>query len=117
MNIWIRRIKHLFDQRFRGFRVVEVSGIVCLVVMVLGVYFFKAGAGAEGAQIADTSRQVADEERRVRRLRAELAHLETPDRLEHLSGQYLGMAAVSPKKEADVETVGDLARTPQKAAH
>ena len=99
----------LFQSRIRGVRVIEVGGGACLVVLVLAVYFFKAGAGAEGAQIADTTRQIAAEQQRVRLLRAELAHLESPERLEQLSTQYLGMAPVSPKKEAAPEALVNLA--------
>jgi len=109
-------VARLFNRRFRGFRVVELAGGALLAALVLGVYFFKAGAGAEGAQIADTTRQIADEQRRVRLLKAELAHLEAPDRLERLSTQYLGLAPVPPKHEADPDTLGDVARAPQRAA-
>jgi hypothetical protein len=109
MRTLLRRIKAVFDRRLRGFRVVELAGVTCLTVLVLGVYFFKAGAGAEGAQIADTSKQILEEQRRVRALRAELARLETPARLEKLSRTYLGLAPVSPRKEADLASVGVLA--------
>jgi cell division protein FtsL len=108
-------LRALFERRLRGFRVVELAGGLCLVLLVLGVYFFKAGAGAEGAQIADATRQIAEEERRVRALRAELARLESPERLERLAAAYLGMGPVSPKMEADPATVGDLVRAPPKA--
>lgn len=104
----------LFNRRYRGFRVVELVGGLLLTALVLGVYFSKAGAGAEGAQIADTTRQIADEQRRVRLLRAELSHLESPDRLERLSTEYLGLAPVPPKHEADPDTLGDAARAPQR---
>jgi len=105
----------LFQSRIRGVRVIEVAGGAFLVVLVLAVYFFKAGAGAEGAQIADTTRQIAAEQQRVRLLRAELARLESPERLEQLSTQYLGMAPVSPKKEAAPDTLINLV-APQPSA-
>ncbi len=108
-------LKASFERRIRGFRVVEVAGGLCLAALVLGVYAFKAGAGAEGAQIADTTRQIAAEQRRVRALRAELAHLEAPDRLERLAVQYLGMAPVSPKRETDPAQVGTLLSNPPAA--
>ncbi len=104
-----RFFRSLFERRVRGVRVVEAAGFASLVVLVLGVYFAKAGAGAEGAQIADTTRQIATEEQRVRLLRAELSRLEAPERLERLSTQYLGMAPATPKQEAVPDALANLA--------
>jgi hypothetical protein len=95
----------LFARRVRGFRVIEVGGFACLIALVLGVYLFKGMAGAEGAQIADTNRQIAAEQVKVRALRAELAHLEAPERLERLSTQYLGLQPVSPRHETAPEAL------------
>ena len=96
---------NLFARRVRGFRVIELGGFAFLIALVLGVYLFKGMAGAEGAQITDTTRQIAAEQIRVRALRAELAHLESPERLERLSTQYLGMQPVSAKHETAPETL------------
>jgi len=104
-----RFFKGLFERRVRGVRVVEATGFACMVALVLGVYFAKAGAGVEGAQIADTTRQIAAEEQRVRLLRAELSRLESPERLERLSTQYLGMAPAAPKQEAAPDALANLA--------
>jgi len=101
--------KNLFEHRVRGVRVVEATGFACLVALVLGVYFAKAGAGVEGAQIADTTRQIAAEEQRVRLLRAELSRLESPERLERLSTQYLGMVPAAPKQETAPDALANLA--------
>ena len=99
------RFSDLFNRRVRGFRVVEVGGFAFLIVLVLGVYLFKGMAGAEGSQIADTTRQIAAEQARVRALRADLARLESPQRLQRLSTQYLGLQPVSAKKEAAPEAL------------
>ncbi len=108
----IARIKALFARRVRGFRVVEVAAAVCLTVLVLGVYWSKAGAGAEGAKIAATTRLIDEEARKVRLLRAELAYLEQPQRLERLSEQYDRLAPVVAKREVTPEALTDLARKP-----
>lgn len=108
--------RSLFDRRLRGFRVIELAGGALLLALVLGVYAFKAGAGAEGAQIADANRQIQAEQRRVRALKAELARLEAPDRLERLAVSYLGMAATGAKREADPASLGPLVRDPARAA-
>ena len=100
----------LFSRRVRGFRVIELAALGCLAVLVLGVYAFKAGAGRESARIGDVDRQIADERRRVRLLRAEISHLEQPARLERLSAAYLGMAPVAAPREAPVDALAELAR-------
>lgn len=99
----------LFSRRVRGFRVIELAALGCLAVLVLGVYAFKAGAGRESARIGDVDRQIADERRRVRLLRAEISHLEQPARLERLSSTYLGMAPLQAPREAPVDGLAELA--------
>ena len=103
-------LRTLFDRRYRGFRVVDMAALGCLAVLVLGVYAFKAGAGRESAKISDVDAQIADERRHVRLLRAELAHLEQPARLERLSTTYLGLAPVAAAREAPVDSLAELAR-------
>jgi len=99
----------IFTRRFRGFRVVELGGLAFFLVLALGVYMVKAGAGRDRAQIARIERQILVEQTRLRLLRAEVAHLEQPERIERLAAAYLGMAPTSPKHEATVETLGLIA--------
>jgi cell division protein FtsL len=99
----------IFTRRFRGFRVVELGGLAFFIVLALGVYMVKAGAGRDRAQIARIERQILVEQTRLRLLRAEVAHLEQPERIERLAAAYLGMAPTSPKHEATVETLGLVA--------
>ena len=108
----IDRLKTLFARRVRGFRVVEVGAVAFLTILVLGVYWSKAGAGAEGAKIASTTKLIDEETRKVRVLSAELAYLQQPERLERLSEQYAAVAPVSPKREVTPEAVGALVRQP-----
>ena len=89
----------LFDQRFRGFRVVEIGAVICLLILVLAVYLNKAGAGRERARIDAVQAQIEDEQTRVRLLKAEVAHLEQPERIEAMATQYLGLAATPAKHE------------------
>jgi hypothetical protein len=110
-------VANLFDRRIRGVRIIELIGFLSVTALILSVYLFKGMAGAEGSQIADTTRQIAEEQHRVRALRAELAHLESPDRLERLSVQYLGMQPVSAKQEVQPAVLADdVRRLPTGAA-
>ena len=100
----------LFETRFRGFRVIEIAAFLCLTVLVFGVYFSKAHAGHETAEITDVDQQIADAQRRVRLLNAELAHLEAPARVEALSQQYLGLIPISAKHETSDTGLMEIAR-------
>lgn len=102
----------LFDLRLRGFRIVEVAALACLVLLILWVYLTKAQAGDERARIARVDREIAAEQRKLRALKAESAHLEQPARIEQLSEAYLGLEPVAAKREATPERLDEIARAP-----
>jgi hypothetical protein len=106
----IRSIRKVFQSRFRGFRIIDLSAFGCLAVLVLSVYAFKANQGGENARIEDVDDQIAGEQRQIRVLQAELAHLEEPERLERLSVQYLGLAPTSAKHETSIDALIDVSR-------
>jgi cell division protein FtsL len=98
-----------FDRRVRGFRIVELGGAGVLLVLVLAVYLAKTGAGGKRADIDKVQQQINAEQTQIRLLRAEVASLEQPERLEALSSQYLGLQPVPAKHEVPPEALGDLA--------
>ncbi|WP_174301034.1 cell division protein [Caulobacter sp. S45] len=100
----------LFEKRIRGFRVIEIAAFLCLTALVLVVYFSKAHAGHETAEIGDVDQQIAETQHRVRLLDAELAHLEAPARIEQLSQQYLGLAPIPAKHETPDTGLMEIAR-------
>jgi len=99
----------LLQSRFRGFRIIELFAFVCVVALAFGVYLAKTSAGRERSKIAVIERQIAEENRKLKLLRAEVAHLEQPERLEQLSTQHLGLQPVDGAKEALPETLPDIA--------
>ena len=103
----------LLDRRVRGFRLVDLVAAALLVMLILGVYLAKTMAGRERAEIASVERQIGEEKARIRLLQAEVAHLEEPARLEHLSEAYLGMAPVSIKRDLSPDALNDVARAAQ----
>jgi hypothetical protein len=103
-------LKQLFDRRIRGFRLVEILAGACLVALVLSVYLTKAAAGRESASIASIDRDIGEQQRQVHVLRAELAHLEQPERLEALSTRYLDLAPVAAKRETAPDSLTEIAR-------
>jgi hypothetical protein len=103
-------IRKVFQSRFRGFRIIDLSAFGCLAVLVLSVYAFKANQGGESARIEDVDDQIVNEQRQIRVLQAQLAHLEEPERLERLSVQYLGMAPTNAKHETSIDALIDISR-------
>lgn len=100
-------VKRLFDWKVRGFRWIEIIGVVLVAVMVFSVYVAKAGAARESARIGELERQIADNRQRVRLLRAESTRLEQPGRLETLS-RAAGLAPVDVERQAEAGSLNDL---------
>jgi hypothetical protein len=103
------RLSGFFDQRIRGFRIVELGGASVLLVLVLVVYLAKTGAGDKGADIDRIESQIADEHAQIRLLDAELAHQEQPERLASLATRYLGLQPVPAQHEVPAEALADIA--------
>jgi cell division protein FtsL len=99
----------IFDRRVRGFRVVELVFLSILLVLVLGVYMAKTFAGRERAQIASVEQQIADEKIRIRLLKAEVAFLEQPQRIERLA-QDQHLEPIKPERETTEDALIDVAR-------
>jgi hypothetical protein len=101
----------------RGVRLVEFGALMVMLVMALGVYLAKASAGRERADITQVETQIGDEQKRLRLLQAEVAHLEEPQRLASLSAQ-IGLGPTSAKHQSAPEELGEIARAallPEKA--
>lgn len=105
------RISEVFNRRVRGFRVVELVGVGILLTLVLGVYMAKAFAGRERAEIASVERQIEEERIKVRLLKAEVAHLEQPRRIEALA-EGMQLAPIAPERETSEDALIDVARKP-----
>jgi cell division protein FtsL len=102
-------LSSIFDRRVRGFRVVELVCLGVLLVLVLGVYMAKTFAGRERAQIASVEQQIEDEKLRIRLLKAEVAFLEQPQRIERLA-QDQHLAPIKPERETTEDALIDVAR-------
>lgn len=100
----------VLTRKVRGFRLVDLAGVGLLVALILGVYLAKTMAGNERAEIAKVERQIRAEKARIRLLKAEVAHLEQPGRIERLSVTYLNMAPVHAGAEATPEQLIELVR-------
>jgi uncharacterized small protein (DUF1192 family) len=119
----LRSLERLMNWRIRGVRWVEIIGAAAVAVMVLSVYVAKTAAARENSRIGEIEREIAENSQRVRLLRAEIARLEQPGRLEALSraaglepvdvrrqGDETSLEAISPRRAAPAEApVGEPA--------
>jgi hypothetical protein len=99
----------VFDHRFRGFRVVEIGGVCVALALALVVYLAKTSAGTEGADTDRVQQQIVDEKSKIALLRAEVANLEQPERLETLSNRYLNLQPVAADHQIDAQALADIA--------
>ena len=103
----------LFTRRVWGFRLIDVMGVGLLIALILSVYLAKTFAGRERGEIARVEGDISVEHQRVRLLQAEVAHLERPDRIAHLSRTYLGLGPVKFTHEIAPEALSSvLSATP-----
>ena len=102
-------LSDVFTRRYRGFRVVDLAALAVLLVVALASYALKTLASGMGADTAGIEGQIAQEDKRIRLLHAEIAHLEDPGRIERLSTQYLNLQAVDPKQETTPEALPQIA--------
>ena len=110
----VRTLKRVFDWKVRGVRWVEIIGLMLVAAMIFSVYLAKAAAASESARIASLERQITQNGQRVRLLRAEVARLEQPGRLESLS-RDAGLGPVDVHRQATVASLPELAPIPEPA--
>lgn len=110
--ITLRPLQRLFAWKVRGVRWIEIIGVMLVAAMIFSVYVAKAGAAREGARITDLERQIAENGQRVRLLKAEVARLEQPGRLEALS-RGAGLAPVDVHRQATEDRLPTLQPLPE----
>jgi cell division protein FtsL len=96
----------------RGVRLVEFGALLVLLVMATGVYLAKAAAGRERADITQVQTQIDEEQKRLRLLQAEVAHLEEPARLARLSAQ-IGLGPTVTKRQGSADELDQIAHDAQ----
>jgi cell division protein FtsL len=72
-------------------RLWHVVGIALVVALVVGLYKAKTDAARTQSHVRELEREVGDEDARVRALRAEVARLESPENVERLARERLGL--------------------------
>jgi hypothetical protein len=100
----------LFTRRIRGVSLVNLWGLGVLLVLVIALYLVKTFGAGERADIASTETQIAEEQRRIAVLKAEVAFLERPDRIQRLAEQGLNEQPISGRHDATVADLEKIAR-------
>ena len=100
-------LQRLFDWKVRGVRWVEIIGVALVAIMIVSVYAAKAAAARESSRIAQLEQEISANNQRVRLLRAEVARLEQPARLESLSRQA-GLAPTDVHRQAGEDQLPQL---------
>ena len=111
MSPAVATLNRLYAWKIRGVRWVEIIGVMLVAAMVFSVYLAKAAAARESARITDLERQITDNGQRVRLLRAEVARLEQPGRLEALS-RGAGLGPVDVHRQATEASLSTLTAVP-----
>ena len=104
-------LQRLFDWKVRGVRWIEIIGVALVAIMIVSVYAAKAAAARESSRIAQLEQDIRENGQRVRLLRAEVARLEQPARLEALSRQ-IGMAPADVHRQAKEAQLTELKPVP-----
>lgn len=101
-------LRRLFAWKIRGIRWIDILAGLLLGAMIFSVYLAKAGAQSESARIAELEGEISANAERVRLLRAEVAQLETPARLDALS-RGAGLGPVDARRQANQGRLNELA--------
>jgi len=107
----MRAITALFEQRVRGFRLIELIGLGLALAMIFLVCLSKAREGEDIKHMNQLDQQIADESAAVDALKIRVAQLERPSRLEALAKAYLNMKPVEAAHEAQIDSLSEISHT------
>lgn len=107
----MRAITALFEQRVRGFRLIELIGLGLALAMIFLVCLSKAREGEDIKHMNQLDQQIADESAAVQALKIRVAQLERPSRLEALAKAYLNMKPVEAAHEAQIDSLSEISHT------
>jgi cell division protein FtsL len=73
-------------------RALHIVAAVLIVLLAVGLYKAKTDAAKAETRVRELQTQIEETEADLRALRAEIAHLESPARVEDLAQRHLGLA-------------------------
>jgi len=100
-------------------RAFQIAAAVLIVALVVGLYRSKTDASAARQRVNALETEISETEADIRALRAEVAHLETPARVEALARRELKMepaGGVRALPERAIDRTLPAPQAPQRAA-
>jgi len=77
------------------------------VALMVGLYYVKTRAQSASAEARSLAHKITLEEAAIGVLKAEIAYLESPERLQGLAQTQLGLAPVATERMIDVEDIAE----------
>lgn len=97
-------------------RHLHIAAAVLIVVLAIGLYKAKTDAARTEAHVRQLQGQIEESEADLRALRAEVAHLESPARVEALAEQHLGASVGSESAALPESALASRLPAPQRRA-
>ncbi len=92
-------------------RLVNIGLFLCLLILITGVYFLKSNSKTLQKDIWSLKHKIENAQSNSDVLRAEIAHLENPERLFRLAKQYLNLEPYNDKRSLNDETFRFVIKT------
>lgn len=97
-------------------RTLQILALALIVALTIGLYKAKTDAAAARAHVADLQSQITDTQADMRALRAEIAHLESPARVEAMAQSELGLHPGAQSTALPESAIADHLPAPRKPA-
>jgi hypothetical protein len=109
-------MKTLFEQRYRGLRLIELVGILLALVLMFWLSISKVREGEDIKRMNQLSEKIAQEQSVIHDLKVTVTHLERPRRLEALASKVLNMKTMTLDNEASLDQIVEISGHAPRAA-
>ena len=89
----------------------RLTGFLLLMVgvgLMVALFYVKTHAQTARSEVRQLERQVAEEEKAIALLRAEIAYLESPDRLAGLAEDRLALVPTDPERIRGLDAIREI---------
>lgn len=97
-------------------RALQIAAGALIVVLAIGLYKAKTDASRTETHVRELQSQIDEREADLRALRAEIAHLESPARVEQMAEQHLGSTTGSSSAALPESALDSKLPAPQRRA-
>lgn len=95
-------------------RLFQVAAVIVIAALTVGLYRAKSDAARTEAHVRRLEQEVSDREARLRELRAHIAELESPARIEQLAEDRLGLVVGRDGAALPEGAIADSLPSPQR---